>query len=277
MTDFSEAERNQIELEVRRVLAEEEIKLRTILADEATSYREFLQRQFKQVTIGITSLAAVGAGLFVWFFSDSVSKTQEQLEATVDAKIIDYRIVDSFRDRVNEIVKITATSDQTSQLISTEVRSQATLVVTSIADEIIRSAVGEELAKVEGLDLDALLQRAAIPAGAIVAYSDTGSCPEGWQPYEPASGKFILGLGAGYRMAQTGGAEFHTLTIEEMPQHAHEYRTTDNGPLHDNGSNFIGGAGRFGQVGAKPTAAMGGGRPHNNMPPFLVLRYCAKS
>ena len=111
MTDFSEAERNQIELEVRRVLAAEEVKLRTILTDEATSYREFLQRQFNQVTIGITALAAVGAGLFVWFFSDSVSKTQEQLEATVDAKIIDYRIVESFRARVDEIVQITATSD----------------------------------------------------------------------------------------------------------------------------------------------------------------------
>lgn len=276
MPDLTEDEKARIELEVRRILSSEEVKIRQTLSNEAAGYRDFLQKQFKQVTVGITALAAVGVGLFVWFFSDSVSKTQSQLEATIDAKIIDYRIVESFRERVNEIVQIAANSDRTSDIISDQVNEQANIVVNEIADQVIRDAVQSELAKVEGLDVDALLQRAALPAGALVAFTNASNCPDGWTNYEPVSGRFILGVGGNYSIGQTGGEEKHTLLISELPTHSHDYRTTDNGPLHDNPHNFIGGAGRFGQVGTKQTGSIGGGQPHNNMPPYIALKFCSK-
>ena len=112
-------DKDAIELEVHRVLATQEIELRKLWSAEATGFREFLQRQFRYITLGVSTFALAGAGLFAWFFSDSaesvknhfsdsIKSAQEQLIATVDEKIIDYRIMDVFQKRFNELTVIAA-------------------------------------------------------------------------------------------------------------------------------------------------------------------------
>jgi len=105
-------------------------------------------------------------------------------------------------------------------------------------------------------------------------------------------------VGAGLRpglserlMGTSGGAETHTLTTSEMPSHNHTL--TDPGHVHsyvnnvgDQGVTNLGGETAadqedYGQTTGISTtgitiAAAGNGNSHNNMQPFLVIRYLIK-
>jgi microcystin-dependent protein len=87
------------------------------------------------------------------------------------------------------------------------------------------------------------------------------------------SGRVPIGCSSNYGLTQTGGEDTHTLTEAEMPSHSHTF------PL------FPGGTGtEFGIVGngcpvapPYPVNATGGGLPHNNMQPFIVLNYIIRA
>jgi microcystin-dependent protein len=88
--------------------------------------------------------------------------------------------------------------------------------------------------------------------------------------------------GSGYVLGQTGGAETVTLTPQQMPLHSHAATAATSG---------AGAAGPAGNVWrdfgrpvystAAPNAAMnagalqaaGGGQPHDNLPPYLVINF----
>lgn len=81
-------------------------------------------------------------------------------------------------------------------------------------------------------------------------------------------GKFLLGDGNGRVIADTGGAETHTLTESEMPVHSHGYESAVPSlttiVVPDEPSAVPAPA---------TTAPAGGNQPHNNMPPYYVLKY----
>jgi microcystin-dependent protein len=71
----------------------------------------------------------------------------------------------------------------------------------------------------------------------------------------------------------TGGAKTHTLTVDEMPRHNHNFQADFDGSGFQNGVPA-----RYGQQnsGSRTTYETGGNKPHNNMPPFYTLVYVMK-
>lgn len=99
--------------------------------------------------------------------------------------------------------------------------------------------------------------------------------------------RFPLGWGEGAAgvagtVGATGGEDAHTLTFDEMPSHGHDISATQvgwntTGVYATNigagdGWNYLGAA-----DGSEKTRAVaansGGGKSHNNMPPFLVIKF----
>ena len=79
------------------------------------------------------------------------------------------------------------------------------------------------------------------------------------------TGRFLVGAGTGYPAGTTGGEATHTLTVEEMPAHTHPSTTPNTIQNTATGSSAYGyiGDGSYGNSGTS-----GGGRAHNNMPPY---------
>jgi microcystin-dependent protein len=135
----------------------------------------------------------------------------------------------------------------------------------------------------------------AVPIGGIIMWSGN-TAPTGWAICDGQTvngrttpdlrGRFVLGLG-NRAIGTTGGAETHTLTVNEMPAHSHT--ATDTGHFH----NFPIGPGDAGardkaadgdQAASKSVSTFtgfanvvigntGGGQAHNNMPPYYVLAF----
>lgn len=84
------------------------------------------------------------------------------------------------------------------------------------------------------------------------------------------SGRFPLGVSAGHVIASTGGSETHTLTNSEMPVHSHTYGKPEIPTLV-----FAPGEVPVATLDIFPdvTGNTGGGQAHNNMPPFMAVRW----
>ena len=140
-----------------------------------------------------------------------------------------------------------------------------------------------------------------VPVGA-VAWFETSACPGGWGAYERARGRTVVGaentenkdardaLITRWSVGNVGGEESHRLTEAEMPAHQHYlpnlrlaweesppadgftpgYAFSDG---NDPGRIWVGGAPNPSR---QTTDTIGGGQPHNTMPPFVALTPCVK-
>ena len=89
--------------------------------------------------------------------------------------------------------------------------------------------------------------------------------------------QFLFAAGNRYSAGDTGGEENHILTIDEMPSHSHDGVVTNAGvtgnhAVHSESGEFVLLASGVDwgnmHINAYPK---GGGQPHNNMPPYLVV------
>jgi len=103
-------------------------------------------------------------------------------------------------------------------------------------------------------------------------------------------GNFALGQGNGPGLTprvigETGGEASVTLLSTELPSHNHSVNCAAAGGATGPGGNVFGGGGRGKQPGyaAGPASVAlspnavgltGGGQPHENRPPFLVMNFC---
>ena len=80
------------------------------------------------------------------------------------------------------------------------------------------------------------------------------------------------------------GAEKHTLTVSEMPQHIHGLRGSNNAatakipsgnvPAKTRRNAYAPGSGPLSPMASTSLGPAGNTQPHNNMQPFLTIRFC---
>ncbi|MEM9605452.1 MAG: hypothetical protein AAGA11_21520 [Pseudomonadota bacterium] len=138
-----------------------------------------------------------------------------------------------------------------------------------------------------------IINNAGFPSGAVVPFPATefgaSVCPAGWSFFVEAQNRFILGASDKYLPSTKGGEEMVTLEIAQIPKHSHSLSTSTGGDLHDGlgGSTNRYGIDRnynspeggyingFGTL-HNTLSNTGGGKPHNNMPPYIALYFCIK-
>jgi hypothetical protein len=132
---------------------------------------------------------------------------------------------------------------------------------------------------------------AFVPKGTIVMWHGQDKAPQGWafcdggEGRPDLRGRFILSstysntvIGFEDKVGNTAGERNVTLTVEQIPSHAHDMNNKQCALTRksSSGQNFDGGS--FGNCTPSQqfTQSTGGSQPHNNMPPYYVLAYIIK-
>lgn len=96
-------------------------------------------------------------------------------------------------------------------------------------------------------------------------------------------GNVPISQGSGFTLGERGGEQSHTLSISEIPTHAHSFQATNAAAnTADPAGNLLGGSlPIYDTVGNNLTtlapntlANVGGSQAHLNMQPFLTLNIC---
>ncbi|MBY6204406.1 tail fiber protein [Halomonas denitrificans] len=97
-------------------------------------------------------------------------------------------------------------------------------------------------------------------------------------------GRTPLHVGNGHTLGQRSGEETHTLTANEMPQHSHSLQGSNDAASAPVPQDNLAGAATletYGDVGTAPVAMnagtvanAGGSQAHENMQPWLAVRFC---
>lgn len=112
------------------------------------------------------------------------------------------------------------------------------------------------------------------PVGAIylstVATSPAELFGGTWKRLE---GRFLLGCSADYPAGTAGGAAKVTLTVAQMPTHAHQFSRIPivSNELTTGGNYYAEKSTAVGKLVAQNTETAGGGKAHTNMPPYLAV------
>ena len=116
-----------------------------------------------------------------------------------------------------------------------------------------------------------LTAQGAYPVGAIyLSVTDVNPSALFGGTWERIGGRFLLGADTTYTAGSTGGEAAHTLTVDEMPKHNHD---VDNLNASGNATPFmtVQAQDKRGFGGNVQTMYAGGGKAHNNMPPYMAV------
>lgn len=94
--------------------------------------------------------------------------------------------------------------------------------------------------------------------------------------WEPIQDTFLWCAGPKHAAGTSGGEETHTLIIEEMPAHSHQYNRlpqsfSNTDYSSSDQANFIESVRSSSNTENTQTRNTGGSQPHNNMPPFVSV------
>jgi microcystin-dependent protein len=98
-------------------------------------------------------------------------------------------------------------------------------------------------------------------------------------------GRVPIHVGAGHTLAERAGEEAHTLSISELPTHAHvhnatsavqtsQFGTNQHMLAQSQGSQAYTAAGSLVAMDAGSLSNVGGSQAHLNMQPFLTVSFC---
>lgn len=98
-----------------------------------------------------------------------------------------------------------------------------------------------------------------------------------WTELTELQGRFPLGANSTYTLGSTGGEATHTLTVNEIPSHSHNFAVDKqygqsvgekDRPVITWGTAYSG---------ETLITSTGGGAAHNNMPPFVAVKWWRKT
>lgn len=116
-----------------------------------------------------------------------------------------------------------------------------------------------------------LTAQGAYPVGTIyLSVSEVNPAALFGGTWERIGGRFLLGADSTYAAGSTGGEASHTPTADEMPRHNHEI---DNLNASGNATPYmtVQAQEKKGYGGNIQTMFAGGGKAHNNLPPYLAV------
>lgn len=120
-------------------------------------------------------------------------------------------------------------------------------------------------------------KKSPIPIGLVAIWGKpaTEPIPEGWREYEPLRGRFPLGWDPDdeefNEIGKEDGDKVHQLTIEEMPSHSHKVPLFAGGSASGNRDGHPDNHIDYGRT--VDSHSVGGNQPHNNMPPYRIIKY----
>lgn len=264
-----------------------ELKVRQILSAEVENHRTFLQSQFKYLTWGLGILLAFGAIVFTYLFGKSIDESKEQLITTIDSKLVEYRIVDSFKRALEQHIQIAVTNavenKDTIQKVDNLVGETANKYVISVAADIedkLSNLVTNEVAKNQNLNIDELVQKVSLPKGVVLSFNRS-TCPSGWQEFVAARGRYIVGLNDSGSLLATVGSPLADQENRATGLHTHSYK--DHYTAHNPTERYEGlrgaewyGSGNPGFGKTTMTTAPSGGLNGTNAP-YIQLLNCIKT
>lgn len=98
----------------------------------------------------------------------------------------------------------------------------------------------------------------------------------GFGEWEQIKDTFLLAAGDTYNGGSIGGESEHTLTINELPSHGHDFPRhqlypNENIPIIETVSDGYGVTNKSVDMYRDTTSYVGETQPHNNMPPYLTV------
>ncbi|WP_028862584.1 hypothetical protein [Psychromonas aquimarina] len=207
-------DKDQVELEVRRVLASEE-----------TKYRDFLQSHFKQLTWAVGIIFTAAGIVFSFLFGNSMDKLEKRMDSLVDAKMLEYSIDKKVRNelisKIQDSVQQQATSPEIVKTIKELVTKVSEEIGSDFADDALRKTLKVEIEKLDLLNQETILSRVSIPKGSVLAF-ERQTCPEGWSEYVQAYGRFIRGIDkSGSSIDPAGARLVGSLQSDAIKVHHH--------------------------------------------------------
>jgi len=181
----------------------------------------------------------------------------------------------------SEIVLVTSVTDDTFTI--TRAQKGTTAMEFSYGDLVANGIYKEDLDDI-ATDYNAAIasaisaaKQALMPVGTVVTLgvSTNPATLYGFGTWTAITGRVVVGIDSGQTefdtLNETGGAKTHTLTVAEMPSHAHGQKVTANsGNPVDTRVDFTSDANGTEYNQGVDTYSTGGGGAHNNLQPYIV-------
>ena len=174
----------------------------------------------------------------------------------------------------------------TSESRRREVKSAGMQIATGAAGAVFAVIVLSAVDLVWNTNLIPSLENYRIPKGTVIMTmaEDCSTLSGDWIRYGKADGRFPIAAGQTtdavgdnkqlFIVAQTGGTYKHSLAPDEMPPHAHTYSVRE---MRNRAQRCGGDCARaMPSLQVSSTGSAGMSLPHNNTPPYVVLRFCIR-
>lgn len=135
----------EVELLVRRILDEQENQIRNSMVQEVTPHREYMQSVTK-VVVGVVTALVIFCGLvFAYVFGS-------RLDGIVDDKVVEYKIVDAYRSKLDARFDETIKGEEITEKLSLAVKDVVNKEVLIEVEKIVEESINEEVATLKSDD-----------------------------------------------------------------------------------------------------------------------------